>query len=111
MVERCLQHYMNQKEVVQALQAQCRISPSFTTLVWRKLEEQNPEFFKAYYVRLKLKDQINMFNYLLVQQVQVSEALPAGGRAGECLVGGRACLPSHAIRKVIKIILKWLASC
>ncbi len=39
--------------------------------VWQKLEEQNPEFFKAYYTRLKLKKQIMLFNHLLEQQVQL----------------------------------------
>jgi hypothetical protein len=39
--------------------------------VWQKLEEQNPEFFKAYYTRLKLKKQIVLFNHLLEQQVQL----------------------------------------
>lgn len=43
--------------------------------VWQKLEEQNPDFFKAYITRLKLKDQINLFNHLLEQQIQVSSTL------------------------------------
>ena len=43
--------------------------------VWQKLEEQNPDFFKAYVTRLKLKDQINLFNHLLEQQIQVSSSL------------------------------------
>jgi uncharacterized protein (TIGR01589 family) len=47
LVERCLQLYMNQREVVALLQQQTKIEPSFTSLVWQKLEEQNPEFFKA----------------------------------------------------------------
>ena len=47
LVERCLQLYMNEREVVALLQQQTKIEPSFTSLVWQKLEEQNPEFFKA----------------------------------------------------------------
>lgn len=63
---------------------ECR--KSFKQLVYRRLichaptlfqhfhlvpsaREQNAEFFKAYHVRLKIKDQIVMFNYLLEQQV------------------------------------------
>lgn len=75
LIERCLQLYMPRKEVVQTLQAQAKIEPSFTNLVWQKLEEQNPDFFRAYYTRLKLKDQIIMFNYLLEQQVQMVQKL------------------------------------
>ncbi len=33
------------------LQTEAKIEPSFTTLVWQKLEEQNKEFFEAYHVR------------------------------------------------------------
>lgn len=43
--------------------------------VWQKLEEQNPEFFKAYYTRLKLKKQIVLFNHLLEQQVQLMQKM------------------------------------
>jgi len=39
--------------------------------VWQKLEEQNPEFFKAYYTRLKVKDQMELFNTLLEYQAQL----------------------------------------
>eukprot|EP00198_Chlamydomonas_reinhardtii_P005281 XP_001694617.1 predicted protein [Chlamydomonas reinhardtii] len=69
LIERCMQMYMPLKEVVSTLQTQAKIEPGFTQLVWQKLEEQNAEFFKAYHVRLKIKDQIVMFNYLLEQQV------------------------------------------
>lgn len=40
----------------------------FFDLVWQKLEEENAEFFKAYHIRLKLKNQIDMYNELLEQQ-------------------------------------------
>mmetsp|Transcript_3406 Transcript_3406/g.8463 ORF Transcript_3406/g.8463 Transcript_3406/m.8463 type:complete len:356 (+) Transcript_3406:441-1508(+) len=75
LIERCLQQYMAQKDVVFALQHQARIEPGFTTLVWQKLEEQNPEFFAAYYIRLKLKEQVILFNHLLEQQVQMVQKL------------------------------------
>mmetsp|Transcript_27726 Transcript_27726/g.70653 ORF Transcript_27726/g.70653 Transcript_27726/m.70653 type:complete len:417 (-) Transcript_27726:564-1814(-) len=77
LIERCLQMYMPHKDVVQTLQNQAKIEPGFTSLVWQKLEEQNPEFFKAYYLRLKLKEQIVMFNYLVDQQMQMMHKLHA----------------------------------
>ena len=58
-----------QAQVVSTLQLRAQIEPAFTRLIWQKLEEQNPDFFRMYAVRLKLKDQIVMFNYLLEQQV------------------------------------------
>eukprot|EP00252_Welwitschia_mirabilis_P013957 TRINITY_DN3094_c0_g1_i1.p1 TRINITY_DN3094_c0_g1~~TRINITY_DN3094_c0_g1_i1.p1 ORF type:complete len:383 (+),score=63.83 TRINITY_DN3094_c0_g1_i1:966-2114(+) len=70
LIERCLQLYMSQDEVIQTLSTQARIKPGFTSLVWQKLEEQNADFFKAYYARLKLKNQIILFNHLLEQQYQ-----------------------------------------
>lgn len=36
--------------------------------VWQKLEEENADFFRAYYIRLKLKRQILLFNHLLERQ-------------------------------------------
>ncbi|OVA11431.1 Conserved hypothetical protein CHP01589 [Macleaya cordata] len=68
LIERCLQLYMNRDEVVQTLLNRVRIEPRFTTLVWQKLEEENAEFFRAYYIRLKLKKQIILFNHLLAHQ-------------------------------------------
>lgn len=65
LIERCLQLYMNRDEVVKTLLTRARIAPGFTTLVWQKLEEENAEFFRAYYIRLKLKKQIILFNHLL----------------------------------------------
>ncbi|XP_061999914.1 uncharacterized protein LOC133717246 isoform X2 [Rosa rugosa] len=68
LIERCLQLYMNKDEVINTLLDRARIEPEFTKLVWQKLEEENAEFFKAYHLRLKLKDQIHMYNRLLEQQ-------------------------------------------
>ncbi|CAL9119422.1 unnamed protein product [Musa textilis] len=71
LIERCLQLYMNRGEVVKTLSDRARIEPGFTTLVWKKLEEENPDFFRAYYIRLKLKKQIILFNHLLEHQCQL----------------------------------------
>lgn len=73
LIERCLQLYMNQKEVVDTLLYQAKIEPGFTELVWQKLEEENREFFKAYHVRLLLKNQILIFNKLLEKQVELMQ--------------------------------------
>ncbi|CAN4121241.1 unnamed protein product [Withania somnifera] len=59
---------MNKDEVVKTLLNRARIDPGFTTLVWQKLEEENADFFRAYYIRLKLKKQIILFNHLLEHQ-------------------------------------------
>uniref|UniRef100_A0A0E0FIK4 Uncharacterized protein n=1 Tax=Oryza nivara TaxID=4536 RepID=A0A0E0FIK4_ORYNI len=77
LIERCLQLYMNKGEVVRTLSTRARIEPGFTTLGdvaksvdddINKLEEENSEFFRAYYIRLKLKRQIILFNHLLQHQ-------------------------------------------
>ncbi|XP_042505839.1 uncharacterized protein LOC122082382 isoform X2 [Macadamia integrifolia] len=68
LIERCLQLYMNKDEVVKTLLHRAKIEPGFTTLVWQKLEEENADFFRAYYIRLKLKKQIILFNHLLDHQ-------------------------------------------
>uniref|UniRef100_A0A2P2M9L1 Uncharacterized protein LOC107423658 isoform X1 n=1 Tax=Rhizophora mucronata TaxID=61149 RepID=A0A2P2M9L1_RHIMU len=68
LIERCLQLYMNRDEVVKTLLNRAKIDPGFTALVWQKLEEENADFFRAYYIRLKLKKQILLFNNLLEHQ-------------------------------------------
>ncbi|MFQ6624204.1 hypothetical protein Gotur_003391 [Gossypium turneri] len=70
---------MTQKEVVETLLAQAKIEPGFTELVWQKLEEENREFFQAYYLRLMVKQQIMEFNKLLEQQVQLMHQIHPSG--------------------------------
>jgi hypothetical protein len=43
------------------------------SIVWERLEEQNPNFFKFYYTRLALKKQIEQFNKLLDKQKQLMD--------------------------------------
>lgn len=73
LIERCLQLYMNRDEVVRTLLNRARIDPGFTTLVWQKLEEENADFFRAYYIRLKLKKQIILFNHLIEHQYRMTK--------------------------------------
>ncbi|GFP92895.1 hypothetical protein PHJA_001433800 [Phtheirospermum japonicum] len=69
LIERCLQLYMSEKEVVSTFLIQAKIEPGFTELVWQKLEAENEDFFRAYHMRLVVKDQIMRFNQLLERQV------------------------------------------
>ncbi|KAL1554685.1 hypothetical protein AAHA92_15223 [Salvia divinorum] len=71
LIERCLQLYMSEGEVVHTLLHQAKIEPDFTEIVWRKLESENQDFFRAYHLRLILKDQILRFNLLLERQVEL----------------------------------------
>ncbi|XVE90766.1 hypothetical protein DITRI_Ditri20bG0103500 [Diplodiscus trichospermus] len=47
--------------------------------VWQKLEEENREFFQAYYLRLMVKQQIMEFNKLLEQQVRLMHQIHQTG--------------------------------
>lgn len=49
--------------------------------VWQKLEEENREFFNAYYLRLMVKHQIMEFNKLLEQQVRHMQQMHPTGLA------------------------------
>lgn len=44
--------------------------------VWQKLEEENPEFFRAYHLRLMVKNQIERFNDLLERQIETMQLFP-----------------------------------
>ncbi|CAI9271559.1 unnamed protein product [Lactuca saligna] len=67
-IEQCLWNYMNKKQAMDILYQKQNIEPIFTKLVWERLEEENQEFFKTYYLKLALKNQITQFNDLLYQQ-------------------------------------------
>lgn len=73
LIERCLRLYMSQSEAITALHIYQNIEPSFINLVWQKLEEQNPEFFRAYNIRLQIKEQISNFNFLVNQQAYLMQ--------------------------------------
>ncbi|XP_042042701.1 uncharacterized protein LOC121787925 isoform X1 [Salvia splendens] len=75
-IEQCLQHYMNKIEVVNALVVQSNIEPCVTELVWERLEDKNQEFFKAYYLKLLVKEQILEFNRLLSEQADLMRRAP-----------------------------------
>ena len=66
---------MTQAEIITALQAQANIDPAFTCLVWEKLLDQNRDFFYLYGIKLRMKDQIVAFNYLVDQHVQLLKTL------------------------------------
>ncbi|XP_042409517.1 uncharacterized protein LOC121998598 isoform X1 [Zingiber officinale] len=95
LIERCLQLHMKQKEVVDTLSLQAKIEPSFTELVWQKLEEENQEFFKAYHLRLILKNQIIVFNNLLEKQVELMRKACLPGDAALPFTNGSNSLASH----------------
>ncbi|CAI9759088.1 unnamed protein product [Fraxinus pennsylvanica] len=95
LIERCLQLYMSQKEVVNTLLLQAKIEPGFTELVWQKLEQENPEFFKAYHLRLIVKDQILRFNQLLDRQIQLIRQLYPTVVAPIPLSNGSQIHPMH----------------
>ncbi|XP_076939576.1 uncharacterized protein LOC143608414 [Bidens hawaiensis] len=96
LIERCIQLYMNQNEVVATLQQQAKIEPTFTKLVWQKLEEENQVFFKQYHIRLILKDQILRFNELLDKQATLMKQMsPATGAASVPITDGTHIPSSH----------------
>ncbi|CAA3007686.1 Hypothetical predicted protein [Olea europaea subsp. europaea] len=95
LIERCLQLYMSQKEVVSTLLRQAKIEPGFTELVWQKLETENQRFFEAYYLRLLVKEQILRFNQLLERQVELMPQICLTGVASTPLSNESQIHPMH----------------
>ncbi|XP_022842167.1 uncharacterized protein LOC111365881 isoform X4 [Olea europaea var. sylvestris] len=95
LIERCLQLYMSQKEVVSTLLRQAKIEPGFTELVWQKLETENQRFFEAYYLRLLVKEQILRFNQLLERQVELMPQICPTGVASTPLSNESQIHPMH----------------
>ncbi|XP_021729047.1 uncharacterized protein LOC110696081 isoform X2 [Chenopodium quinoa] len=73
LIERCLHLYMTEDEVVTMLVNQFKLEKHFINLVWQRLEEENPDFFSAYNVRLTLKKQIILFNQLMEKQFHLTK--------------------------------------
>ncbi|KAE8710214.1 Plant-specific transcription factor YABBY family protein [Hibiscus syriacus] len=48
LIERCLLLHMNQQQCVKALAHYASIRPCITITVWRELEKENKDFFRAY---------------------------------------------------------------
>lgn len=63
--------------------------------VWQKLEVENQEFFRAYNIRLILKDQIVRFNQLLERQVEVMHHMSQTGVPLTPLSNGSQILSSE----------------
>lgn len=62
-IEECLGRNMNKSEAILTTAARVAaegIGMSVVELVWNKLEEQNPEFFKNYHIKLLLMQQPDM---------------------------------------------------
>lgn len=83
LIEHCLKSYLSKTETITYLCGRySHIEPGFINLTWQKLEQQNPAFFRAYNIRLRIKDQINQFNdivnyqALLMQYHQANEMSP-----------------------------------
>ncbi|RMX67084.1 hypothetical protein DD238_001089 [Peronospora effusa] len=80
LIERCLQQYLSKVNAVSGffndiliiLKEQANVDPAFANVVWQKLEEQNPMFFRAYSLQLQLKEQIIAFNDLVGQQKEMT---------------------------------------
>ncbi len=68
LISDCLTRQMTQGEIIAVLKHQAHIHPKVTCFVWGQLEKRNPSLFQAYEGRLRLKDQIATFNYLVQQQ-------------------------------------------
>jgi len=58
LVETSISHLLTQDETVALLEKDAKIQPSFTRIVWNRLEEQNPEFFQSYHHALQRKMQV-----------------------------------------------------
>ncbi|KYQ91084.1 hypothetical protein DLAC_07988 [Tieghemostelium lacteum] len=63
-IEKCFTLYLTKTEIIVTLQNQLNVNPQFSECVLDSLEQNHPDFFKVYNLRLKLKSQIQEFNQL-----------------------------------------------
>ncbi|XP_073147489.1 uncharacterized protein [Henckelia pumila] len=70
---------MNKSECKNDLQLHHEIHPDLTETIWNRIEEENGEFFRAYYVRLVCMQQIRKFNILIADQVSRMRVMALSG--------------------------------
>ncbi|EGC35384.1 hypothetical protein DICPUDRAFT_78940 [Dictyostelium purpureum] len=63
-IEKCFTLYLTRAEIMLALQNQFNVNPEFSENLLNNVEHNNPDFFKVYYQRLRIKQQIQDFNRL-----------------------------------------------
>lgn len=90
-IEWCIINYMSKKEAMDSLFIQQKIDRHLTDLVWQRLEEENPEFFEHYHLRLMVKAQIMEFNRLLSHQADLMSRLAPSGIASMAISNGSNC--------------------
>ncbi|KAI9125022.1 hypothetical protein K1719_003638 [Acacia pycnantha] len=49
LIERCLLLHMSQEQCIKALEEHASITPLVTLTVWKELQKENEDFFRAYY--------------------------------------------------------------
>eukprot|EP01116_Phalansterium_solitarium_P011447 TRINITY_DN27134_c0_g1_i1.p1 TRINITY_DN27134_c0_g1~~TRINITY_DN27134_c0_g1_i1.p1 ORF type:complete len:214 (-),score=58.03 TRINITY_DN27134_c0_g1_i1:21-662(-) len=74
----CLQMYMTEEETCKILELRAGLDEELSKLIWKRLVELLPRYFSAYGMRLRIKDQITAFNYIVSQQAQsmVAKGMP-----------------------------------
>eukprot|EP00163_Fabomonas_tropica_P020506 TRINITY_DN3635_c0_g1_i1.p1 TRINITY_DN3635_c0_g1~~TRINITY_DN3635_c0_g1_i1.p1 ORF type:complete len:239 (-),score=36.76 TRINITY_DN3635_c0_g1_i1:703-1419(-) len=87
LVEKCFEGYLSKEEAIATLQINANVEPGMTNLVWSKLEMQNPDFFAAYALRVRMRHQTIQFNHLVEQVVQMQQ-LASRQMAQEANVAG-----------------------
>ncbi|KAK1411031.1 hypothetical protein QVD17_37575 [Tagetes erecta] len=75
LIEQCILQYMKKKQVIDVLHQQHNIEPCVTKIIWQHLEKQNKSFFKNYYLRLAVLDQVNKFDYLVEKEAEIINQL------------------------------------
>ncbi|XP_073148051.1 uncharacterized protein [Henckelia pumila] len=79
LIEGCIKRYINKSECKHDLELKNGIDPNLTEIIWNEIEKQNEEFFRTYYVRLIVMEQIRKFNQLLERQLEWMPRITASG--------------------------------
>lgn len=73
MIEECLRVYMSAEDICEALRVQQDVDAAHTRAIYNSLKSASPEFFEVYELRLRVKEQIAAFNFVVAQQVVAAQ--------------------------------------
>jgi uncharacterized protein (TIGR01589 family) len=75
MIEECLRVYMSADDICEALRVQQGVDAAHTRAIYNSLKSASPEFFEVYELRLRVKEQIAAFNFVVAQQVVAAQEM------------------------------------
>ena len=93
LMDRCIAQFMTLPEIEKQLMQMALVESNVVREVWRQLEVHQADFFRAYALCLKIRDQVDQFNTYCQHQIR---GVQGGASAPNSAVGPASGVPGMA---------------